>query len=440
MMRLTLFWLVLMLFRTSFFLHAEEPIPTPIRLDAILLRTDLWTSEQQTLEPELVELRFAWISAIRDVARSSSPGLVFQKHPLNEAILAFNNGKLAEVRLSYFNRGDSRALREDQFETLIAGITADLTAVTGLAPRERGRDSGNVVKAEGRVWEAGGTRYLLEWSATKESKVRAIPFRAEFIRLTLRPVPSMRMPIGTAPATVRDRVKAFVGRDHIERLPNGDAKLKGLPMVDQGEKGYCVVASVERVMRYYGAPVDQHELAQIANSDATLGTSTGAMLTSLRRLTGRLGIKVRSLYEWNIRDFLKIIDDYNRATKRGKLAPELPLLTAADGEAFFSQLKPEIYKEVRMKSTADFGRFQRDIQRNIDEGIPLLWSVRLGIVSENNSPQTTGGHMRIIVGYNQTSGEILYSDSWGHGHEEKRMPLDDAWTITNGLSSLQPLS
>jgi hypothetical protein len=43
-------------------------------------------------------------------------------------------------------------------------------------------------------------------------------------------------------------------------------------MVDQGDKGYCVVASVERVMRYYGAAVDQHELAQVANSDAAIGT------------------------------------------------------------------------------------------------------------------------------------------------------------------------
>ena len=199
-------------------------------------------------------------------------------------------------------------------------------------------------------------------------------------------------------------------------------------------------ASVERILRYYGATVDQHELAQIANTDASLGTSTGAMLSSLRRLTGRLGIKVRSFYQWDARDFLKIVDDYNRATKRGKLAPEIPLPYAADANAFFSQVKPEIYKEVRTKSVADFGKFQRDIQRSIDEGIPLLWSVRLGIVGESNSPQRTGGHMRIIVGYNRNTREVLYSDSWGQGHEEKRMPMDDAWTITNGLSSLQPLS
>ena len=138
--------------------------------------------------------------------------------------------------------------------------------------------------------------------------------------------------------------------------------------------------------------------------------------------------------------FSQFVDDYNRATKGGKLAPELTVPYSAGGDIFFSQVKPEIYKQVRMKSAADFGKFQRDIQRSIDEGTPLLWSVRLGIVSESNSPQRAGGHMRIIVGYNRTTSEILYSDSWGPGHEEKRMNIDDAWTITNDLSSLQPIS
>ena len=439
-MRLTLSWLTLMLVTIAPFSGAQQAAQTPVPLDAILLRTDVWEAEQGAVDSELTSLHFEWISAARDVARSSTPGLVFRNRPLNEAILAFHNGKLAEARLSYFNRGDSSALREDEFEALLAGITADLSATTGVAPVERGRDPGNVVRAQGRIWDAGGTRYLLEWSVTKESRVRVIPFRAEFIRLTLRRLPPARLPVGAPPVRVRDTVQAFVGRDHVEKLPNGDAKLKGLPMVDQGEKGYCVVASVERIMRYYGASVDQHELAQIADTDAALGTSTAAMLSSLRRLTGRLGIKVRSLYQWNARDFLKLIDDYNRATKGGKLAPELPLPYVADSDAFFSQVKPEIYKQVRMKSAADFGRFQRDIERSIDEGTPLLWSVRLGIVNESNSPQRTGGHMRIIIGYNRTTGEILYSDSWGPDHGEKRMAIDDAWVITNGLSTLQPLS
>jgi len=35
-------------------------------------------------------------------------------------------------------------------------------------------------------------------------------------------------------------------------------------------------------------------------------------------------------------------------------------------------------------------------------------------------------------------GKILYSDSWGPGHELKRLSLVDAWTMTLGLYTVQP--
>jgi hypothetical protein len=50
---------------------------------------------------------------------------------------------------------------------------------------------------------------------------------------------------------------------HVKRDPvSGDVWLGDVPMVDQGQKGYCVVASAERVMRYYGSKVDENELAR----------------------------------------------------------------------------------------------------------------------------------------------------------------------------------
>ena len=421
--------------------RAQESPSAAHSIDAILLRTNLWEATPQELEPDLKNLGFEWISANRDVARSASRGLNFQKHTLNEAIFSFRDGKLAGARLVYFNRGDSGALREEQFEELLGSITGELSALAGRQPTERGRDPGSAVKADGRIWDTGQTRYLLEWSVTKGSHVRGIPFRAEFIRLAINPGVTAPAAIGAASVTSRDLVKRFVGRDHVKGFAGGDVKLGNMPMVDQGQKGYCVVASVERVLRYYGASVDQHELAQIANSDSAAGTSMDAMLASLKALTARLGVKVRSLYEWNVRDYSKMLEDYNRATKRGKLAPEIKLSgPVIDVDACFSQMRPELLKEARMKSSADFGRFKRDIQRSIDEGIPLLWSVRLGLIEEKEIRQASGGHMRIILGYNTTTNEILYTDSWGLGHEEKRMPLDDAWTITIGLSALQPIS
>ena len=49
---------------------------------------------------------------------------------------------------------------------------------------------------------------------------------------------------------------------------DGDVYIQGIPMVDQGQKGYCVVATASRVFQYYDINVDQHEMAQIANSSA----------------------------------------------------------------------------------------------------------------------------------------------------------------------------
>lgn len=48
-------------------------------------------------------------------------------------------------------------------------------------------------------------------------------------------------------------------------------------------------------------------------------------------------------------------------------------------------------------------------------------------------PQASGGHRRRIIGYNPQKKEILYTDSWGYGHELKRMSAEDAYLITTGL-------
>ncbi len=79
------------------------------------------------------------------------------------------------------------------------------------------------------------------------------------------------------------------------------------------------------------------------------------------------------------------------------------------------------------------------MQRHIDQGFPLLWSVELGFVSEPGIPQHAGGHMRLIIGYNTKTSELIFSDTWGAGHEKKRMAMEDGWAITTGLAAIEPL-
>lgn len=418
---------------------AATPAPAPPTIDAVLGRPALWETTAADLDNDLKTLRFEWTSAAQDTARSATKGLTFNHRPLSEVLLRFQGGKLSEATLNYFNRGDAGNMSEHEFDKLLEGVSADLTTLTGKAAVDRGRDASGAVRAEGRQWSTNGSDYLLEWSISKAQRVdgvRTTP-RPEFIRLTVRPQNTTQRAIGaTTPTnTSRMAVKQFVGRDHVEKQTDGTVWLKDVPMVDQGDKGYCVVATAERILRYYGVEVDQHELAQMANSDAQNGTTAEAMMTSMKKLTTRFGIKSKSLVDF---DLAKLITDYNRATRGGKVAPEVGM-NYRSVDDYYERMKPELLKEVRVKKTADFGKFQREIQRSVDEGIPLMWSVRMGLIEEKKIPLTPGGHMRMIIGYNTATKEIIYSDSWGMGHEQKRMPFDNAWTMTTGLYSLQPV-
>jgi hypothetical protein len=33
---------------------------------------------------------------------------------------------------------------------------------------------------------------------------------------------------------------------------------------------------------------------------------------------------------------------------------------------------------------------------------------------------------------------VIFSDTWGRGHEKKHMPIDQAYAITRSLFSLEP--
>jgi hypothetical protein len=211
-------------------------------------------------------------------------------------------------------------------------------------------------------------------------------------------------------------------------------------MVDQGEKGYCVVAATERVMRYYGDNVDENELAQVANTATAGGTSSEAMLDALKKLSARLKVRVREVEKFDIREILALIADYNRTAKKDHKQPLPDQGHMIDVGAMYRDMDTDVLREVRNKNKSDLHRFTRSVQSHIDEGIPLLWTVMLGKVPEPGIPQNAGGHMRLIIGYNTNKDEILFSDSWGPGHELKRMKAEDAWTMTTGTMSIEPLN
>ncbi len=417
-------------------------------LDDLLASESTWQMSTAQFEEKWTPLRFSWLSERKDQARFFGAGLHLwdAKIPLSEAIVEFNpEGQPAKLTFSIYNRGDAQTLITEraQFEAKIASLSEIVSQKLGVTPTERGKDKASAVAAEGLIWMKPPSAYLLEYSYQREMKSRDVPFRAEFIRLRVAHVGAGgRMVTTPSPGAAAGNP---VGRgslvNNVKREANGDVVIANVPMVDQGPKGYCAVATAERVFKYYGLPVDQHEMAQVADTNQGGGTSPDKMLAALNKLEARMGVSVRVIEDWEYKKFMDKVADYNKEAKKAK-KPEVDM-SPRNGviyvDEIIQQMNGEVLRTARTeRDRAGFGKFQRTVAALIDQGIPVMWSVSLGLLPEPEVPQANGGHMRLIIGYNAKTGEALFSDSWGADHALKRMPLTNAYAITNGLYYMQP--
>jgi len=362
---------------------------------------------------------FDWLSSQKQGLRS--PGGVFTllDKEVGEVVIRSNGDTVGSVSISIFNRGDDGTMPKSEFLSLLGDWKSSLD--TKLAVRPQSRDETGVVAIQGWMWRKDNTAYLLEGSITRREN------RAEFLRLRMAPL-NGRMNAPKAKVTRRGDLD-----ENVTKTAEGDVMIKGIPMVDQGDKGYCVVATVERVARYYGLQVDQHELAQVANTDR-YGTSGTDMEEAFKKLTGKIHARTLKLIDYDDRQFERDYTSYNRAAKReGVFVFEEDLDEwIIDPRYFWAKADKDVFKKVKAEQNkCDF--FFGKIEEYIDQGIPICWSLYLGMFEEEDSPQMYGGHMRMIYGYNKEKKEIIYTDSWGEGHALKRMPADEAWCMTMGI-------
>ncbi len=409
-----------------------------IPLDPLISLENLWSLKASDFMTLGSGLGYQWTSGSKDSARVALSEREIFGRPVVESVVRFDGDMVKQVSLTLYARGDSGELTEERFDALVRDAVAAISKASGVSFINRGKDPTNLVKAERLIWVNSQSQYLLEFSKTKAEKARGITFRAEFIRLT---VTAPEKKLGLLEGASKPQPEKFFGQRHVKKNgDSGDVWISDIPMVDQGAKGYCVVATTERVMRYYGKSVDANELAQLANSSATGGTNPVALYGALKNLVSRLRLRVRDTQvEETSADALKLIADYNRIAKKNKVR-EIPHSgPVIDIAGIYGSMDVSILKEVRSKNRSDFERFRRRIEAEINQGVPLLWTVMLGLIPEPNIPQNAGGHMRLIIGYNAASEEVLFSDSWGAGHELKRMSMADAWAITRGAKCIEPI-
>ena len=385
----------------------------------IIKSGEIWKKNRMELSgKELMGVRYAPVDddTIR-VPRKG--GITLAELDFGESVIAWqpDNGPTQSVVIMVYNKGDDSAIDRDSYMDVLKETTNtlnELMQTKGKSRKASKKDTGVSLKTW--VWENEGTFVRLDASYTGGKK----DFEAEFIRLKMGPDKETVVGGGANDTAKRNDLKSNVQREE----ESGDVWIS-IPMVDQGEKGYCVPATVARVFSYYGMDgVDQHALAQLCDSSGDDGTSCAAMQEALESISRKFHIRMQMLEGKNIDSVvMNYIADYNKAAKKLKRQQATPMdwiEVCRDRQVLLAARGNKKYVK----------KWFAPIKKSIDVGVPVLWSVELGIFPEQGAQQPSGGHMRLIVGYNEEDGTIYYSDSWGAGHEKKSMRADYAAAMT----------
>jgi hypothetical protein len=418
----------------------------------------IWEIEGLQFQNEHLPFGFQWVSSLERSTVRSDHHLSFFGFTVLESIARFRESpdanKLKGISLLLYasSSGEENFSKED-FQKFREKIENSMNTWTGMKARDA-----TVVTLDPdlkrKSWFKFPLRVNLDWSATEipiEADNGDAPNRTEFqaqlLRITFSPY-NGKDPLEDLARIDPNLSKTAIIKlkdlqERIQKETNGDVYLKGVPMVNQGSGEYCVVASMERLLRYYGFDIDQYEMTGFVHS-RDYGTSSEDMFTALKKMGERFSLSVNDLQNFKLEDFLAEIKEYNSLAQQKKAKEiEIPKSGLIIPTEIYEEMDLNLLREVYRKRIPEKNKFGENIATTINRGAPVLWSVLLGFLENEDSRelQDKGGHLRLIIGYNfkdPKKPEIIYTDSWGAGHEHKRMSLDDAFFITRGVYTVVP--
>lgn len=308
-----------------------------------------------------------------DVAFFMSPQEAKQQSAKKDQPLAVTENML---------KGCREAMRKDRetLESALKGLFGD------ARPARVGRFA--TTAEAGQRWDWKGHTFMLVTPQNEYVALRIVP------TTVFDDADSSRKAFAAAKATLSKRV---------ERRENGDVLITDLPMVDQGRKGYCVPATFERVLRYYGLSEDMNVLAMAGQTDAGGGTSIQAIQSATYAMIRDAGGNITQ------KNFSGNIQEIKSAIDAGK-----PILFCHySTEEFNKRVNERMEHRV---AVTDWGKWLSEFLPSLKKSIPL-------------KPDPHYSHICLIIGYNEKTREIAISDSWGPQATERWMTEEEARQI-----------
>jgi hypothetical protein len=252
-----------------------------------------------------------------------------------------------------------------------------------------------VMQEQGECWDWKGVSFFL-----------AAP-RNEYIVLRLLPSSSFEKSDADREAFQKSK-ELLPGR--VKHFPNGDVVITDIPMVNQGPKGYCVPATFERVLRYYGLQADMNLLANGGQTAAGGGTWLSDICNASYLVVAHAG---------------------------GKVTRGMSGVRIADVAPYIDKGEPVIWQ---LSSSKEFN--SRANQRTKDRQHVADWNEWKEKVLEPARAQSSqlaesfDYHVGLIIGYNRSTGELAISDSWGPAYEKRWITQEEAIAVSKGETSV----
>jgi len=195
---------------------------------------------------------------------------------------------------------------------------------------------------------------------------------------------------------------------NVERRDNGDVVIRNIPMVDQGPKGYCVPATFERCMRYMEIPADMYLLAMSGSTGLGGGTVVSVLVNSVQKEVWGAGRTFKTLQaQPNFRDLQKFLDE------------GVPVLWGMHSTEWFNDTAD---RRTALRRSTDAESWKKIVEKAADKVADLPKPHR----SENL-------HICIIHGFNKETEEIAFTDSWGPRFVERWIGLAEAEHFSHGM-------
>lgn len=429
--------------------------PAAVDLGKVFEDPANWSLTADAFMGEFQALGFRFVDGKQTAMSGQKQALRFWGLEVCEARVYFEQDAVRRVELSVYNKGDAGAKDKESFEALVSAAKDKIVAATqdtGMTGKSSNDRPNYYVKRHQWIKRSPGIQ--MEWAYVEPHRSGGVSmaYSAEFIKVLMLPIKAGGGGMTTlSGGMAASRAKnARTVKENVTRSPAGDVWIDNVPMVDQGQKGYCAAATSERVLRYYGLAVDQHQIAQLADTAAEGGTTLEGMAKAIAKVGRQFQLDKKDLIasdsevSFEKSEHVKLIDLYNAAARRKRAAEidwkEFTENNTVDLQQIWRAMDPGILLTARSGQRQGLAQFTKNIKLYVEQGVPLLWSCLVGLYPETPPLGEDGafGHVRLIIGYNEKTQELLYSDSWGPSHALKRLPLDKAWAMTKGLIVLKP--